>query len=454
MTISSAKPLRLSERQQGSVLIIVLWVAFGLVSMALYFANSMSFELRAADNRLASLESEQAIEGGIRYVTNLLANLQEPGRLPDISTYRSEAVEVGDAMFWILGPDYKSTAVNPTYVSFGLGDEGGKLNLNSATRGMLETLPNMTTELAAAIIDWRDTNSDMSENGAEDDAYSRKTPSYKVKNGNFETVDELRLVSGADLVLLYGEDLNQNGILDPNENDGEISPPSDNRDGRLEAGLLNYLTVYSKTPTTRTNGNPRININTERGGLRTFLEEKFGSNKAQQVMQALTGAANLNSILDFYVRSGLTLEEFEQIDGDITTAQGGSDQGLVNINTAPEAVLACLPGIGTEKANAVVAYRQQNTGKLNSVAWLIEAISSEDRNAVLQAGPYITTRTYQYHVDIAAVGRFGRGYRRVKFIVDTSTGTPEIRFRQDLSDLGWALGQNVRQQLAALANKR
>jgi hypothetical protein len=36
------------------VLIIVLWIAFGLVSLALYFANSMNFELRASDNRVCA----------------------------------------------------------------------------------------------------------------------------------------------------------------------------------------------------------------------------------------------------------------------------------------------------------------------------------------------------------------------------------------------------------------
>src|SRR5713101_743056 len=55
-------------RQHGSVLIIVMWVAFGLVSIALYFAQSMLFGLRASDNRTASLEAEQAIEGAARYV--------------------------------------------------------------------------------------------------------------------------------------------------------------------------------------------------------------------------------------------------------------------------------------------------------------------------------------------------------------------------------------------------
>ena len=45
--------------------------------------------------------------------------------------------------------------------------------------------------------------------------------------------------------------------------------------------------------------------------------------------------------------------------------------------------------------------------------------------------------------------RYGRGYRRVKFIFDVSDGTPIILYRQDLSRLGWALGDKARQTLLA-----
>ena len=47
--------------------------------------------------------------------------------------------------------------------------------------------------------------------------------------------------------------------------------------------------------------------------------------------------------------------------------------------------------------------------------------------------------------DIAALGPHGRGYRRVRFIFDTSSGVPQIVYRQDQSHLGWALGKEIRQ---------
>jgi hypothetical protein len=66
-------------------------------------------------------------------------------------------------------------------------------------------------------------------------------------------------------------------------------------------------------------------------------------------------------------------------------------------------------------------------------------------------GDYVTTRSFQFTADIAAVGPFGRGYRRVKFVFDTSDGTPKIIYRQDLSRLGWALGEKVRETQVANA---
>src|SRR5688572_19715806 len=73
---------------QGSALIIVLWVAFGLVALTLYFGEAMSMELRAADNRAAALEAEQAIAGAARYVTNILSKVREPGMIPETNLYR------------------------------------------------------------------------------------------------------------------------------------------------------------------------------------------------------------------------------------------------------------------------------------------------------------------------------------------------------------------------------
>ena len=146
-----------------------------------------------------------------------------------------------------------------------------------------------------------------------------------------------------------------------------------------------------------------------------------------------------------------TETEFAQIATNLTATSGNYVQGRVNVNTASAAVLACLAGGDTGVAEQLVNYRQSNPNNLTSIAWMVDALgqSYPDALATLEAGDYLTTQSYQFTADVAALGPFGRGYRRVKFVFDTCDGTPRIVYRQDLTHLGWALGKEVRQNLLA-----
>tara|TARA_B100000497_G_C7522535_1_gene317426 strand:- start:74 stop:274 length:201 start_codon:yes stop_codon:yes gene_type:complete len=55
--------------------------------------------------------------------------------------------------------------------------------------------------------------------------------------------------------------------------------------------------------------------------------------------------------------------------------------------------------------------------------------------------------SYQYTIDVAAVGKNGKGFRRTQFVVDTTGEEPVVIYRKDLDRQGWALGQNLRQEL-------
>jgi type II secretory pathway component PulK len=452
-----------SPAQRGSVLIIVLWIALGLVSITLYFANAMSFELRASDNRVSGLATEQAIDGAARYLGYVLSNLATNGAVPDATLFRSEAVPVGDAHFWLIGRDTNNPPAHPDQVFFGLVDEGSKLNINvtNTTVDMIEMLPRMTAELAANILSWRSTNTDTTVGGVGSETYALQSPPYLCKSAPFESVDELRLVYGADLATLVGVDANRNGILDPNEID-------EDHNGQINPGVLECVTIYSREPNTLNDGTPRVDVSRLTANsteFRTLLTTNFSTTRATQIFDALfppaaparPGARNTptagNSIvtsaspLDLYTRSGMTADEFAQIENQISIGTNSFIEGRININTASSAVLACLPGV-TNRAQDVISYRQSNPDKLTSTAWLLEALSlsgQDARDFAQQLGDRITTHSYQFTADVAAVGPFGRGYRRVRFIFDLSEGTPKIIYRSDLTHLGWALGKTVRQ---------
>ena len=427
------------------MLIIVLWISLGLVTIALLFGHSMMLEFRAAENRAAGWQAEQAVEAGLRYAIYLIKNLEEPGSIPVLETFQSGPVALGEAYFWYIGRanSYLST-VEPF---FGIQDEAAKLNLNTATVEMLEVLPYMTPQFAAAIVDWRDEDEDPTENGAETETYLQLTPAYEAKNAPFDSIDELHMVYGGQPEFLYGEDINRNGVLDLNENDGDVTYPPDNQDGRLDPGILEYVTVYTTKPDTEAEGSQAIDLNNDEDDqLEELLEETFGSERADEISTP-GGNTTYDSVLEYYNASGMTSEEFAQIEGRLTVSNDDIEGGLINVNTASEAVLACVPGIGVENAGSVVAQRQSNEPGTSTITWISDIL---DEEAVDEASPYLTGTTSHYLIDVAAVGRGGKGYRRTQFVVETSGQEPTIVARKNLPRLGWALGEQTRLQLAEL----
>ena len=441
---------------RGSALVLVLWISFGLVSLAIYFGQGMSLELKASANAESGVQAEQAIEGAGRYVTYLLGNLPEQGRLPGPDLYVTEAAAVGEGFFWLIGRDLQEQTVSPGQPYFELIDEAGKLNLNTAQYTNLIELPFMTPELADAIIDWRDADDEPRESGAESDVYLRYNPPMTAKNAPFESIEELRLLSGATEELLYGEDFNGNGILDENENDGDVAPPRDNADGRLDLGIMEYVTVWSREGTLQTNGEPRLILPALASqqqrqaaieAIRDWFTQNLGEDRFNQLNQAIGQATNM---VDLYLRSGGTAAEFAQYD-DVLTISTNAVEGLINVNTASAVVLNTLPGVEWNDAESMVAYRRSNPAALNSVAWVTEVLDDEVARRI---GGMITDKGFQYTADVAAVGRAGRGFRRTRMVFDISEDRPKIVYRRDESRSGWPLGLETREALLAMARQQ
>ena len=142
----------------------------------------------------------------------------------------------------------------------------------------------------------------------------------------------------------------------------------------------------------------------------------------------------------------MTEDEWSQVVEGITASDEPFTEGLMNVNTASEVVLAAIPGVGVDNASDLVTRRQSISASdsLNAFAWVAEVL---DQEAATEAGPYLTANSHQFTADIAAVGRHGKGYRRVKLVFDTSEGDPKTVFRQDLTHMGWALGWRTREWL-------
>lgn len=429
--------------ESGSVLIVTIWVVLVLAGLTLVFSRAMRVEAIATANNISTLETEAIARGAMAFVKARLNSDDDLDiRLEGDEPYK--AIPAGKGYFWLLRPDLED---DEAYY-YGIRDEAAKVNLNTASYDMLMELPNMTSELAASIIDWRDTDSDVNEyGGAEDEYYLLRHEPYRCKNDDLETVEEMLLIKGASLEILFGEDINRNGVLDANENDGDESPPDDNRNGRLDRGIYDYVTVYSKESNETSSGTTRYNITTEEGksslqNLIQMVNSKLDQFTVQQFVRF-----NFISVLDFYIKAnsflGLTAEQFRQIEDQLSTSSEATLTGLINVNTAPKEVLMCLPDITESEAEKLVRTRNAEDTDLESIAWVYDALP--EKAAAL--GKYITINSYQYSSDIVAASGDGRAFSRYRMAVDTRDDEFDIVYWKALKHLGWPLDSEIMTKL-------
>jgi len=364
----------------GTVLIVTMWILLVLAGLVLIMARAMRVEGERSANGVAAAQAAAIEEGAIQYVISCVDGLK--GAVPLDADTPCEAIPVGAGVFWILRP---SSDDDRTY-SFGIADESSKLNLNTATLAMLQRLPGMTDEFAASIIDWRDADSDVTANGAESEYYLRLSDPYECKNGPLETVEELFLVRGATKDILFGQDVNRNGVIDLGESLSPFSGTFSSSGSQLNRGIYNFVTVYSAQPAAASSSSRSKSAS---GGTRTT-----------------------------------------------TTTQ----TGLINIVTAPKEVLLCLPGMDDSDVSALIAKRSASGTDLTNVLWIVDALP---RQKAMGLTRYVTAKTYQFSADIVSLPANGRAFKRCRVVIDSRTSPPKVVYWQDLTHLGWPLPQEI-----------
>ncbi len=319
-------------------------------------------------------------------------------------------------------------------------DEAGKLNINTATTKQLMGLSNMTKEIAAAIIDWRDQDKKTQASGAESSYYLSCKYPYYARNNMFKTVRELLAVRGVTPQLLYGEDTNLNGKLDHNENDGDKRLPADNEDGTLDEGWIAYLTCFSFDTNKDSDDKDRVNINTaDQNTLEKSLEiskeqakwivDKRPSNKYKSIADLISNSSpktkpksngskdndnsNNRSNSDNRGRNGnnnnknnvqakaIDLETFAEIADKITTTDDKIIPGLVNINTAPEEVISAALGDDDSTATIIVNHRLSSSGTYDSIADLLNA-DGMTITKFKKIAEYVTVRSNVFSINCEA----------------------------------------------------
>ncbi len=430
-------------RRRGGVLIVVLVMLVVLTSLVLLMAQSMRTEAAGASNEMARLKAEAVADGAVVYLRALLA--ATPGVLPPDASLQREAVRVGDGYFWLLKHDV--TQLQGGY-TFGITDEASKLNINRASGDALSRLPNMTQELGYSIVDWRDPDEEMGIGGAESSYYLSLAPSYGAKNESFYSLDELLMVKGFTRAVLYGGDKNRNMVQDPGETAPSVTGGSNSFQAASQiSGVADYLTVYSApyvSTSTTTGTTPLINVNGGSGELMALISQTVGDRAGTVMGNIIQGRPHRN-LLDFYVKSGMTLEQFKSIANKLTAAMPGSNAtvaGLVNLNTASKEVLMTL-GDMTESDAQTIAGRQADGTGFSSIVDLLDLLPAA---RAVSIGGLVDVRPGGVSADIVAVDGSGRGFKRMKVVMGMNGN---VAFVQDLTGLGWPLDPAILMELKA-----
>lgn len=482
------------DRRRAFALLGVL-VVVTLLSLSAYrFSDLMFGEMRAGYNVQRATEARSLADSGVHYTAAMLAdpeNLTGLGNNPlsNPEAFREVALGESGGRFSIVTLNEDPAGFGQAY-RFGVTDESGKLNVNGLIKAdgtgdvlynALLALPDMTEDVAAAIVDWVDGDGEPRDGGAENDYYSGLNPPYNCKDGNLDSLDELLLVRGVTPELLYGNDLDR---------DGEPDDPTP-----YNPGLARFLTVYSRESNVAPDGTPRVNINQQdltalQAELQPLLGDEMttfilayriygGSSDADRPatssiddLQGLIaprlaggGRQQIKSLYDLIdarvtVSGGRGRPErvfASPLSGDVqqqrqvlpalldsvTTEAKAELPARVNVNTCSEDILRGVAQIAQrpDLADQVLAARPdfRSGGAVediyNSTAWLLTEAGVEPE-ALKALEKYITARPQVYRFQ--AVGYFDRSaqFSRIEAVIDTNAGNPRVVFFRDLSELG------------------
>ncbi len=410
-------------------------VCFALAAMVIVLCRSMRVEAIAAANATATMQADEIERGAEQYVLALIT--QNASDLQSLTDDQFNTIQVGDGYFWVLHPQYD----DPSMPVFGLTDEDGKLNINTASHDQLMRLPGMTDNVAASIVNWHSANSNASNGGATSDYYLSLPEPYYCKNANFETVEELLMVRGVTRQMLYGD-----GTAPPLGASTSIRSAGNLvSDPQIARGLYDLLTVYSAQPNATNNDHVNINggnISRRNRRLRNLLDRLLSSARASEIMQIL-GRSQVKDIFDFARRCNITDEEFTKIENSITSVSA-STVHRINVNTAPRDVLLCLNGLQSGDVDTLIAQRSNATTP-NSIAWVLKALGEK----AVGLGTQITGTSFQYSADILATSGNGRSYKRVRIVIDLRGNAPQIVYRRDITDRGWPMDPQILASLRA-----
>lgn len=422
--------------RSASVLVGLLWCLALLSLIVIGVLHTSRLDLMVVKNYGDKVQAHYLALAGIEKAKALLyqdardrsrSGQNHTGSLYDAPDYFRE-VPLGRGEFSVL---HRAAADDGGDVLFGVSDEESRLNVNYTTADELTRLEDMTPDIAAAIMDWRDEDNVVTPGGAEAEYYLSLQPPYLPRNGPLQTIRELLMVRGVTPDLLYGADRHQDGML----NDGGQAG-SRQVTGPYDTGWAGLMTVDSSVANLDAAGQDRVNVQTadERSltgvrGITADIARSIIAYRAQNRFNSIadlldvTAAQNQNQSTastaagNTQAQSGAPQGQETQnqptsnrsgskvispdllmdIADQLTTQTGSANlPGLININTAGVEVLQCLPGMTRELAEAIASSRRSN-GFFPNIAWLLK-IPGLSQDVFKQVAPRVCVRSETFRI--------------------------------------------------------
>ncbi len=481
---------------------MVLAMALVMVAMGLMISVGVLFRMQAENAAVSADEYAQqarlaAISGIDRAMAILKETPDDPETWRDVpELFRNQLVADDGANRWyftLFAPDES----NPDEPRSGAIDLGSRINVNTASRETLAQVPGMEEQLLDALIDYRDADDEPLPGGAEQTYYDGLPSPFLIRNAPMiQTVEELLLIKGFTASIVYGEDVNFNGVLDAGEDDREETvPPADNGDGVLDRGLVGWLTARTLEHDVDSRGRPRLNLNAPPGKIDVQWRRRRNGRWAiarvtssggelsrlhraglprrtvafillsRQAGKTFRHPADLLGSKDRFkltppwerrerrerqrrdqplwvmmeVDSGVTRGNLERVLDRLTyrpVSKTRPLRGLVNVNTARAGVLAALPGMDERLAESIAGVRQTlDAESKKSIAWLVrQDVLPIDVFKTL--APHVTTRCRQFRVRSVGFGRPCGHFRVLDAVVDLAWGSPRVVYLRDVTRLG------------------
>ncbi|MFW5840647.1 MAG: type II secretion system protein GspK, partial [Planctomycetota bacterium] len=439
------------------VVLIVVAISAMVAAGVMYRVGAEYKAASAAEARSQAYAT--AYSGVHKALAVAVAHADEPAVwLDNPELFENQLVYDDGAEQWYFSV-YSPADPDADTVRFGLTDETGKVNLNVAGEDLLAEL-GLTGEMIDCLKDYTDPDDETRPLGAEQAAYD-----FTIRNHpSIWTIEELLLIHGFDGPVVYGEDVNFNGLLDANEDDGSLSFPPDDGNGQLDRGLRALATVASYEYDRDSAGRARKNVNADPRGMSGLPKQTvdFLAAWKEAKQPPLKHPAQLWGLEVEVTRkgpngqerrervpSGINADNLHVVLDKLTHLPRGGQmvRGRVNVNTAGAEVLAAAfrsVGADEQLADQIVQVRGEiPLEELGNIAWLASSGVVDDPETMTKIAPLLTTRSGQFRFFCVGFSIPSGRYCVLEAVIDLAGRSPRIAYLRDITRLGLPFGFDV-----------